>query len=87
MKYVFDRHFAGGDQKSVMAPLIDCHDPGRAVSREPDMYSGSLNNVEQFSVHVSFNTFYSIAKSRFLTCLPHVPFRGMAAGFLSPCIV
>ena len=37
-KYVFERHFAGHDQKKViLAPLIDCHDTDRAVSREPNI--------------------------------------------------
>ena len=57
----FERHFDGEDQKNaILAPLIDCHDPGRTVSREPNIQGGSFTNAEQFSIHVSFNTFYSI---------------------------
>ena len=41
-KYVFERHFD------------DCHDPGSTVSGEPNIRSGSFNNVEQFSMDVSF---------------------------------
>ena len=44
--------------------MIDCHDAGRTVSGEPNIKSGSINNAEQFSIDVSFSTFYSIAKSR-----------------------
>ena len=49
---------------AILAPLIDCHDPGRIVSGEPNIHSGSFDNVEQYSIDVSFNTFYSKAKSR-----------------------
>ena len=53
------------DQKNViLAPLIGCHDAGRIVSREPNIHSGSFNNAVQFSIDVSFNTFYSKANSR-----------------------
>ena len=62
---VFERHFGYEDQKNAtLAPLIDCHDPGRTVSREPNIHSGSLNNAEQFSIDVNFNMFYNIAKSK-----------------------
>ena len=47
-----------------MAPLIDCHDPGRTVSREPNMHNVFFYNADQFSIGVSFNTFYNTAKSR-----------------------
>ena len=64
-KYVFERHFDDEDQKNViLAPLIDCHDPGRTVSGEPITHSGSFNNAVQFSIDVTFNTFYCKAKSR-----------------------
>ena len=64
-KYVSERHCDGDDQMNViLVPLIDCHDPGRTVSREPNIHSGSFNNAEQFSIYVSFNTFYSKAKYR-----------------------
>ena len=64
MEYVFERHFDGDDQKSaILAPLIDCHDPDRTVSGEPNMHSGSFNNAEQFSIDVSFNTFSNTAKT------------------------
>ena len=34
-------------QKNViLAPFIHCHDPGRTVSREPNIHSGSFNNAE-----------------------------------------
>ena len=87
-KYVFERHFDGTYQKNaILAPFIDCHDPGRTVSRELNIHSGSFNNAEQFSINVSFNTFYSKAKSRknntFLTSLRHMHFCGMTARFLS----
>ena len=69
-KNVFERHFVGNDKKKAMlASLIECHDPGRTVSREPNIHSGSFNNAEQFSINVIMflsilNMFYSIAKSR-----------------------
>ena len=64
-KYVFERHFYGDDPKNeILAPLIDCHDPGRAVSWEPNAHSGSFNNAEQFSIDLSLNTLYSKAKSK-----------------------
>ena len=53
-KYVFERHFDGDDEKNaILAPLIDCHDPGRNVSRESNTHSGSFNNAEQFSIDIS----------------------------------
>ena len=39
-------------------------DPGRTVSGEPNVHSGSFNSAEQFSIDVSFDMFYSTAKSR-----------------------
>ena len=55
----------GDDQNNaVLAPLIDCHDPGRTVSRETNINSGSLNNADQISIDVSFHTFYSTTKRR-----------------------
>ena len=61
-KYVFERHFDGDDQKNaISSPLIDCHDPGKTVSREPNIQSGSFNHAEQFSINVSFTMFYSRA--------------------------
>ena len=51
-KYIFERHFDGYEQNNAtLAPLIDCHDPARTDSREPNIHSGSLNNVEQFSIY------------------------------------
>ena len=41
------------------------HDPGTTVPGEPNIHSGSFNNDEQFYIDVSFNTFCSIAKSRY----------------------
>ena len=33
-KMCFERHFEGDDQKNaILTPLIDCHGPGRIVSR------------------------------------------------------
>ena len=62
-KNALERYFDGDDQNNaVLAPLINCQDPGRTISREPNIHSGSLNNADQFSVDVSFNTFYSTAK-------------------------
>ena len=63
------RKYHGDDQKNaILAPLIDYHDPGRTVSREPNIHcdSGSFKNAEQFSIGVSFNTFYSKAKSGYI---------------------
>ena len=57
---VFERHVDGDDQKNaISAPLIDCHDPDRIVSRKTNIHSGSFHNAKQFSIYVSFNTFYS----------------------------
>ena len=76
-KYLFERHFAGDDQKNaILAPLVDCHDQGRTVSGEQNKNNCSFNNAEQYSIDVSFNTFYSIAKSR-----RQVQFRAMTLGF------
>ena len=64
-KICFERHFDGDDQKNaIIASVIDCRDSGRIVSKEPDIHSGSFNNAEQFSIDVSFNTFYSKAKKK-----------------------
>ena len=64
-KYAFERDFDRDNQNNViLAPLIGCLDSGRTVSGEPNIHSSSFNNAEQFSMHVSFNTFYSKAKSR-----------------------
>ena len=64
-KYVFERHSDDGDQKNaILAPLYDCHDPGRTYLRESNIHCGSFNNAEQFSSDASFKTFYSIAKIR-----------------------
>ena len=64
-KCVFERHFNSDDRKNaVLSPLIDCYVTSRIVSREPNTHSGSFNNAEQFSIDVSFNTFYSITKNR-----------------------
>ena len=64
-KYVFERHFDGADQKNtILAPLIDCHDPGRIVSGEPNIHNCPFDNAEQFSIDVTFNSFYIKAKSR-----------------------
>ena len=49
---------------AILAPLIDCHAPDRTVSGEQNMHSGSFNNAEQFSIDVSFNTFYNTAKTK-----------------------
>ena len=57
--------FDSDDQKNeILAPLIDCDDPGRIVSGEPNIHIGCFNKTEQFSIDVSFNKFYSKAKSR-----------------------
>ena len=33
-KYIFERHFDSDDQmNAILAPLIDCHDPGRIRER------------------------------------------------------
>ena len=61
------RKYHGDDQRNaILAPLIDCHDPGSTVSGEPNTHSGFFNNAEQFSIGVSFNTFYSKAKSGYI---------------------
>ena len=49
--------------KIILAPLIDCHDPGRTGSGKPYVHSCSFNDGEQISIDVSFNTFYSKAKT------------------------
>ena len=50
-------------EKTCVIPIIDCHDPGRSVSGEPNIDStsgepnidsGSLNNAKQFSIDVFF---------------------------------
>ena len=62
-KYVFERQVDGNNQKNaILAPFIDCHNPSRTVSREPNIQT--LNNAEQFSINVSFKTFYRTAKMR-----------------------
>ena len=46
-KYVSECHFDGDDQKNaILAPSIDCDDPGRIVSGEPNIHIGSFNNAE-----------------------------------------
>ena len=60
-KYVLERHFDGDNQNNaILAPLIDCHDPGRTVSVEQNIHSDSVNNAERF---------YSIAKSTVERCI------------------
>ena len=50
-KYVFEKQFDGDDKKNaILAPLIYCHNPDRAVSREPNIHA------EQFSIDISFNS-------------------------------
>ena len=56
--------FRDDQKKAILAPLINCHDPCKTVSRQPNIHSGSFNNDEQFSIDVLFNTFYSKAKFR-----------------------
>ena len=85
-KFVFERHFDGGGQKNDILPLlIDSHDSSRTVSGEPNIHHGSFNNVEQFSMDISFNMFYSIAKvdkiNSLLACLRRVHFCEMTIGF------
>ena len=64
-KYVFEKHFDGDAQKNaILALLMNCHDPGRIISREPNTHSCSFKNAEQFYIDVTFKTFYSKAKSR-----------------------
>ena len=42
-KYVFGRHFDGDYQKNAFLDyLIDCHDPARTVSREPNIHDSSF---------------------------------------------
>ena len=43
-----------------------CHDPGRTVSGETDIHSGSFNtgNAKKFYINDFFKTFYSNAKRR-----------------------
>ena len=57
-KICFWETFWGENQKKAsLAPLINCHDPGRTVSREPNILytvSGSFNNAEQFSIKCLF---------------------------------
>ena len=49
-KYVFGRYFDGDDQKkAILAPFIDCHDPGRTFSGQKwkilKLYTGSTCSV------------------------------------------
>ena len=61
----FERHFDGDDHKiATLAPFIDCHDPGRTVSWEPNIHSGLFNNAEQFSIDVSFKNVQQYSKNR-----------------------
>ena len=41
LKNIIDLYFDGDDQNTcnaILAPLIDCHDPGRTVSGEPNIF-------------------------------------------------
>ena len=84
-KYVFERPSEGDDQKNtILATLIDCHDPGRIVPGESNIHSCPFHNTEQFSIDVFFNSSYIKAKiNSLLTCLCRVHFLGMATRFLS----
>ena len=47
-KWVFTFPLPSSTKKNaILAHLIDCYDPGRTVSREPTIHSGSLNTAEQ----------------------------------------
>ena len=38
----------------ILAALVDCHDPGKIVSREPNTHSGSFNNFyHRYVLHKS----------------------------------
>ena len=93
-KYVFERHFDGDDQKNaILAPLINCHDPGKTVSRGHQTYtvSGSFNNAEQIFIDVSSNKFYSTteySKKKIKLTLRSMHFRGITVGlFIMPLVI
>ena len=45
-KYVFEIHFDGDDQMdAILAPLIDCHNPAKTVSMEPNKNVDKLTFV------------------------------------------
>ena len=57
-EYVFQRHFDSDDLwKAIFAPLIGRCVPGRTVSRESNIHSGTFHNADQFSIVVSFTAF------------------------------
>ena len=47
----FERHFDSDNQKNaILAPLIDSHDPGRTVLREPNRHSFPLMSLSMRSI-------------------------------------
>ena len=62
--YFWETFWRRGPKNAILALLIDCHGQWRTVSGEPNIHSCSFNNAKQFFIDVSFNTFYSKAKSR-----------------------
>ena len=40
-------------KNAILAPLIDSHDPGRTVSMESNICSGSFNNAKRFSIRMT----------------------------------
>ena len=76
-KYVFERHFDDVDQKNaILAPLIDSHDPGRTVSREPNIHSVFFNNSNSFlamSLSIYSTVQQKVGKiNSLMTCLHHI---------------
>ena len=94
-KYVCERHFDGDDQKNaILAPLIDCHDPGIIVSREPNIHSGSFNMLNSFpSMSLSVRSTIKQKVDKILTFFVTCIFKEWpldfyhATGFLSPNLI
>ena len=74
-------------RKAISAPLIDRCLPGRTVSRESNIHSGTFHNAEQFPIVVSFTAFYGMIKNIYnvlsVSCLHHAHIRGMTVGHVS----
>ena len=77
----FEIHFDSDNQKNaILAPLIDCHDPGRSVSREPNIHS-----FPYMSLLIRSTVQQKVDKiTHFCLCRVHI--RGMAVVFLSCCL-
>ena len=83
-KYVFERQLDGDDQNNaILAPGMNCHDPGRFVAGETHIQSVFLIVLKSFpSVSLLISVKQNVDKiNSILTCLRRLHFRGMAAGF------